>query len=498
VYGHLLQERILSIKFPNGSLSAPTMNNRFINIAYSRGENNTLITINEKSQIIFLDQVVHNGVIHTVDHVLEFSKVLLSDAIARDKRFSLFAEALLATGMNDSLLMMDDLNYVQTRILSTRTGVLFWTPPFLKHGATAFLESDSTYQANGIRNLDDMKAYAKKVYDEVYPADRNVTDITDRRNSLNRFVSYHLMNRMQSANEFISEDITYFYVPGTPIYQYMEMMCPYTLLEISTGNLINKKRNGSAIRFLTVNQEVQNGVYHEIDGILTYDKGLEDDVLNKRLRIDIGSMIPELVTNKLRRKDIGDGDRWYIPSGYMSTLTFSEGTNPDYISCTCWCNLDGDEFMMGGKYDLTLRIPPIPAGTYEIRLGYAAYGNRGVMQTYFDGLPCDIPVDMNMTGNNPKIGWVLDAETDDAGISNDKMMYNRGFMKGPNSLFAENQTHTFRDDIKPLRKILLIKTLDKTEPHYLRFKSVEDINRQCHLDYLEFMPIHLIATEGKD
>jgi uncharacterized surface protein with fasciclin (FAS1) repeats len=502
VYGHLLQEKILSVKFPNGALSAPTMNNRFINMTYSQGVNNTVITINDKSQVIAMDQQVHNGVVHTVDHVLEYSKVLLPDMIARNERFKLFAEALVATGMRDSLKMMDDPDYVQRQVFNTRPGgglSYYWTPPFLKRGATAFLESDSTYHANEIHNLDDLKDYAKEIYDEVYPADRDVTDVTDRRNSLNRFVSYHLMNRVQSANEFISEDISYFYVSGTPIYQYMEMMCPYTLLEISTGNLINKRRNGSAIRLLTVNQEAQNGVYHEIDGILTYDKDLEDDVLNKRLRIDIGSMIPELITNKLKRKDIGDYDRWYIPQGYMSTLTFSEETQPNYISCTCWCNLDGDEFMMGLKYDLTLRTPPLPAGTYEIRCGFAAYGNRGVMQTYFDGLPCGIPVDMNMTGDNPKIGWSGDFETDDDGVSNDKMMRNRGYMKGPNSIFVTDQIAIMRNDIRPLRKILLTKTLDKTEPHYIRFKSVENrTDRQCHLDYMEFMPIHLIATEGKD
>jgi uncharacterized surface protein with fasciclin (FAS1) repeats len=504
VYNHILTDKVNSSGFPVGSISAPTFSDNFITCDYQTGESNPVIVINNGAKVISIDKEVHNGVIHTIDKVIVFSKVIMPDAIKRadDGRFSLFAEALFATGMNDSLMMTDDLTYEQKLMPNSRPGSgssNYWTPPFLKHGATAFIESDSTYHAHGLYTLDDLKRYAADIYDKVYPSDADVTDITDRRNSLNRFVSYHLMNRAQAENEFISADIEYFYVPGTTIYQYMEMMCPYTLLEISSGNLINKRKNGDAIRFLKTNYEAMNGYFHEIDGILTYDKGMEDDVLNKRLRMDIASMIPEFITNKLRNKDIGDSDRWYIPQGYMSTLWFSENTQANYISCTCWCNMDGDEFMMGNKYDLTLRLPPIPAGTYEIRCGFAAYGNRGVMQVYFDGSPCGIPVDMNKTGSNPQIGWVRDDATEDEGVQNDKMMHNRGYMKGPNTIYVKTKSSTMRDDSQPLRKILTTRTLEKTEPHLLRFKSVEDrTDMQCHLDYMEFIPIGLLYAEGKD
>jgi uncharacterized surface protein with fasciclin (FAS1) repeats len=502
VYNHILSESFLSSDFPEGSLSAPTLSGNFISIEYAAGTDKPEIRLNNGARIIALDERLHNGVIHTIDKVVEFTIIMLPEALQNDKRFSLFAEALFVTGMNDSLMMTEDYSYEQKLMPNSRSGSgssYYWTPPFLKHGATVFVESDSTYQAHGINNLDDLKRYAAGIYDEVYPADREVADLTNRRNSLNRFVSYHLMNRAQAANEFISADIEYFYVRGTTIYQYMEMMCPYTMLEISSGNLINKRKNGDAIRFLSVNNEAINGYYHEIDDILTYDKGMEDDVLNKRLRIDIASMIPEFITNKLRRKDIGDYDRWYIPQGYMSTLWFSENTQANYISCTCWCNMDGDEFMMGNKYDLTLRLPPIPAGTYEIRCGFAAYGNRGVMQIYFDGAPCGIPVDMNKTGSDPQIGWIIDSQTEDDGVQNDKMMHNRGYMKGPNTIYVKTHASTMRDDSQPLRKILTTRTFDKTEPHLLRFKSVEDrTDRQCHLDYMEFIPINLLFSEGKD
>jgi uncharacterized surface protein with fasciclin (FAS1) repeats len=498
-FNHILPILMLSADFPQGVVGTATLSEKFLNIAYTTENNTRAIIINDYSKVIILDQEVHNGVIHTVDAVILSSKIQLPEVIEADGRFSLFTRALFLTNMRDSLRMMDDKTYVSKSVYAQRVGRYFLTPPFRKIGATALVESDSTYAANGINDIDDLKAYAAKVYDEVYPQDRNVSDVTNRRNSLNRFVSYHLMNRVQAANEFITEDIEYFSVKGTVINQYIEMMCPNTMMEIQSGNLINKRRNGDAIRFLTVNHEAMNGIFHEIDGILVYDKGVEDDVLNKRLRMDIASMIPELITNKLRRKDIGDNDRWWIPAGYMSTLTFDEVTQPNYISCTCWSNYEGDEFMMGGKFDLTLRIPPIPAGTYEIRLGYSAYGNRGVDQIYFDNMPCGIPVNMNLTADNALIGWQADDKTEDDGIENDKMMKNRGYLKGPTTIWCGNQTIVMRNDSRALRKVLLTKTLEKTEPHYLRIKSVEErTDRQAHLDFMEFVPTYYLENEKRD
>ncbi|GHU62336.1 lipoprotein [Bacteroidia bacterium] len=498
-FNHILPIELLSLNFPQGVVGTATMSEKFLNITYSTNEDTRAVIINDNAKVIILDQEVHNGIVHTVDAVILSSKIQLPEIIEADGRFNLFTKALFMTGMSDSLRMMDDKTYVSGTVYAQRVGRYFYTPPFRKIGATALVESDSVYAANGINNIDDLKAYAATIYDEMYPQDRNVTDVTNRRNSLNRFVSYHLMNRVQAANEFITEDIEYFSVRGTIINQYIEMMCPNTLLEIQTDNLINKRKNGDAIRFLTVNHEAMNGMFHEIDGILTYDRGVEDDVLNKRLRMDIASMIPELITNKLRRKDIGDNDRWWIPAGYMSTLTFDEATQPNYISCTCWSNYEGDEFMMGGKFDLTLRIPPIPAGTYEIRLGYSAYGNRGVDQIYFDNMPCGIPVNMNLTADNALIGWKADNTTEDDGIENDKMMKNRGYLKGPTTIWCSNQTLVMRNDSRALRKVLLTKTLDKTEAHYLRIKSVEErTDRQAHLDFMEFVPTYYLENEKRD
>jgi hypothetical protein len=42
------------------------------------------------------------------------------------------------------------------------------------------------------------------------------------------------------------------------------------------------------------------------------------------------------------------------------------------------------------------------------------------------------------------------------------------------------------------------KTFDKTEPHYLRIKVVEERVAAFQVDYLEFVPTHFLENEGRD
>jgi uncharacterized surface protein with fasciclin (FAS1) repeats len=502
-FNHLLPVAVPSITFPQGMLNSANMSDKFLNFTYSIVDSSSVVTINDVTNIILMDQEVHNGVIHTVDAIVEFSKLYLPDVIADDTRYSIFSEALFKTKLSDSMLLVEDKNYEQriiTTVLNTGNDGNRWhTPPFLKYGYTVFIESDSVYALNNIHNLEELKTYAASVYDKMYPEDRQITDITDRHNSLNRFVAYHLLDRMQAENEFITAIMEKYYVPRTALYEYMETMCPNTLMEATNkgGRLsFNMMRDGTAIRIISPNHNAMNGVFHEIDRLLVYDDKVENDVLNKRIRMEVASMMPELVTNKIRLQDYF---MWVLPEGYVKNLTFTEGTEVFFKMCGDWENTGGDEFMLGGKYDFTLRLPPIPAGTYEIRFGYSG-GNsaRTVAQIYLDGTPCGIPLDMRILGTDPRIGFVADTDTDDNGIENDKMMHNRGYMKASNTMYIENFSRTARITPICLRRILTTKTFDKTEAHYMRVKSVEDRIAGYQIDYMEFVPISQLELEGRD
>jgi uncharacterized surface protein with fasciclin (FAS1) repeats len=498
VFNHIIPITITSDDFQDGAITTANLNDRYLYIKYTPGEKT--IMVNETAPIIRLDQIVHNGVVHTVGKVLEVSRVQLPEVVASYERFSLFCEALEETRLSDSLRLMTDESYVHIAEYVDVGGTTETTPAYRKFGYTLFVESNETLAKAGINTLDDLKEYAAEVYDRVYPEDRDIDDPSDRRNSLNRFVAYHILDRMQAANEFITAGMEFYSVPNTVLYEYMETMCPNTLLEVQTGNLFNKKKNGDAVGLLEVNMAAENGVFHEIDRILVYDVEVRDDVLNKRIRMDVASFFPELATNKLRVADENGNFKTYVfPLGYLKYLTHSEGSEVKYWGQPGWRNYQGDEFYIRGKYDFTLRLPPVPAGTYEVRLGYIANSSRGVAQIYFDGEACGIPLDMTKEAVHSSIGWIEDANTSDNGIENDKMMRNRGYLKGPNTVWCESKTLVLRNFRQSIRRILITKTFDTAEPHRLRIKSVEErTDREFHLDYIEFVPSSYWEKEGRD
>ena len=169
---------------------------------------------------------------------------------------------------------------------------------------------------------------------------------------------------------------------------------------------------------------------------------------------------------------------------------------------------EGDEVYLKGLYDFSVVTPPIPAGTYEVRFGYQPTDGRGVAQLSFDGTPCGIPLDLRIAASNAFIGYVVPSENnldDPYGYENDKMMRNRGYMKGPSSYkdvlgwwYGKN---TGRNSDRVLRKILGIYTFDKPGTHVFSVKAVysgSDNKGQFMFDYLEFVPTSILSTEGVD
>ena len=60
--------------------------------------------------------------------------------------------------------------------------------------------------------------------------------------------------------------------------------------------------------------------------------------------------------------------------------------------------------ILGTSYDVTFRLPNVPPGTYELRLGYCALVDRGIGQVYVDGIPQGIPMDMRYSAGDSRVG----------------------------------------------------------------------------------------------
>ena len=136
-----------------------------------------------------------------------FSELLLPACLANNPKTTIFSQALQLTGLADTLQAWNYDNYHRDeekyKFQYGYTTQSSFFNEFRFKMFNVFVETDSVYAAKGIHNLEQLKAYAKQVYDEAFPEDVSVNDPTDRRNSLNRFVSYHILGN-GCSNKFLT------------------------------------------------------------------------------------------------------------------------------------------------------------------------------------------------------------------------------------------------------------------------------------------------------
>ena len=522
-----------------GALPELNMDDAYIVLSSDSDVNNNnklVYYINKNARMVERDDSVTNGVVHVLNNTITSSSMLLADKIEEDSVLTIFSQALKLTGMADSLVRYidesyacgDDSVYTGTMERCTSGGAqytrTFWVGKrYFKY--TAFVEPDSVYARHGINNVEQLAAYAKSIYDQTYPEDAGRYDDNpkDRRNPLNRFVSYHLLNRVGQYNSWVPSGAVRDCLDTKLIdpEEYYETMCPGTIMRFagpSAGLFINRRgvqnrpERGVFIPGVKVlspsesgetDQNALNGVYHYLDDILAYTPEVRDVVLNRRIRIDATVLSPDFMNCNGRGRygeDILTGFKnQYITDWTCSRETFV-GVHSDV---TYWWSYQANAVCVSGVFDVSFKLPPVPTGTYEVRLGYTPGEERGVIQAYIgDGNgyePCGIPIDLRVYAGDPTIGAVADTEDEEENVANDKAMHNRGYMKAPDSWHPGAGDATMRDN-GILRRILTTRYLDSTKEYRLRVRQVlDDPDRFWSFDYIELCPKSVYGSpEGED
>ncbi len=502
IYNHVIRsvtQDFMTKDFNEGAISTTNMSNRFVVISYSQTESGTTeIWVNKSSRIISADNEVHNGVVHAIDKVLVPSQENLGSQLETLPEFSLFSKALDLTHLTDSIKEAYDMTY-KSPYTTEYVNVVGYSVKGLaqkKLGYTIFAEPDDVFAQNGIGDIDGLVAYAEGYYGT---EDRG--DYASRNNALNKFISYHILDRQMSTNSFVYTGANTATTAMDKRYEYYETMLENRIMEIKAGNKINTLKSGDCVTVDAARSNISglNGYIHCLNRILVYDEdNMRNDVLNKRIRVDAYSLMPELTNNNVRWQLV-NGVSYTMPPSYCGRhLKFNDDTKLIMWGSESWDDHQADEMSFRGWYDFTLRTVPLPPGTYEIRIGYNKTDWRGIAQLFVDGKIAGIPVNLRIDGLDPKIGWVKDDETTDGGIENDKMLRNRGYMKAPNSIINSGYKMNLRDAKNDLRIIVGQYTWQDYAPHYLRAKNVEASDREFHLDYIELVPVSYIENEGID
>ena len=426
--------------------------------------------------------------------------------------------------------------------------------------------------ANGnVRALYDL---ACKIYDPVYPNDvsapgHSFENLTDSVNPLKRFMQYHIMTRYVPG----TSDLTALVCKETkeafgfdtklinPIDWYQTLL-PWTMLKVEQLTM-NKDEKGNDCRgtdggyvnrhFInrryaapeynyrgalvdnTVEKEpvhdALNGHYFYVDDLVVFSYDVQNVVQNQRIRMDFSTVWPEVMTNDMRLKgnyavddsnstpddanEPKNGKNYYFPEGYLDGVTINN--NGKLVMRRPHCNFwswQGDEWNLFGDYDMTFRIPPVPySGEWQLRLGFCAIETRGVMQSYFDGVPQGIPVDMTKFLNSETyLGdrYVIDEslgdykkKTDEEKAEEQKTLKNLGVYRNGRSMYhfgsGGNKSY-FLGNERTHRKIVYQGYIDATKPHYVRFRVASDgkqgNNNEFMFDFWEMVPKSVYGIDG--
>jgi uncharacterized surface protein with fasciclin (FAS1) repeats len=539
---HLLNLAYHTADMGEGAFPTRNFNNRYLGINYDVVGEKFYIMVNNKSAIIDGDNEVENGIIHIVDKAINPVEMNVPQLIASCNFFSIFNEALNVTGFKDSLALDLDMSYIWDPTATAGVGTPSYYPKLKYHKYTGFIETDDVFNTNGIYALADLKVFAEKWYGT---EDRDNTQ--SPRNALHKFVSYHFLNReipyngivyhgISAPNIFDPEDIM---LPNTDRCDYYETMqgrLMKVIKPMSTPDgqniYINYSKRAlpyniemhphvnvrvipmtefvhSDEKYAKFDQMAAHGTIHPIDKILIYNEDeMVGNILNERIRIDIASLLPELSSNGLRYLGYNeDGTFLAIPDGYSSNMKVRGGL-VQYLSIEhCYCR---DYMIFNGQYDVSLRIPPMPARTYEIRFGYKNQGssnggesdnkNQGMsmVQVYIDGKVASRAEDFGISNLHIRKGAVPDEQTYDNGVENDKLMRNLGYMKAPDCyyVYTGNKKIVARESARHTRCIVARQHWSEKE-HWIRFRSVGDRLQALLLDYIELVPLNIINDPTK-
>lgn len=521
-WNHIIKKAYFTTDLSDGNFPMANLNDRYLTFSCDNDTlngGNIIYYVNKASRLIVRDDSVVNGVVHTIDHVIQPSNQYLPELIAANKDITIFAEALAKTGLKDSMFQYIDETYtcgsdsVNKGFSYSRVGE---TGHFCKYIGTrmkrysAFVETDSIYRLNGINNLDDLIAYAKTVYDEVYPEDAGKFDDkwTNRKNPLNRFVAYHLLPYYGGYNDWTISESGIDYKTTCAVTGKIDCTDWYTTLmpgamvkmsSPSRGLFINRKGVGNkapvlGVKVLSpseigdVDQQALNGIIHYIDGILTYNTTTRDVVFNDRIRIDAITLSPEFMNCGAR----GTTDN---AVGFKKVEGWDfHGQNPRLMlrERGVWMATYSDAVDLTGQFDISFKLPPVPENTYEIRFAVGISEYRGAVQVYFgeknNMKPMGLPIDFRIWGTDPSIGWVADTGDEDADRAIDKAMHNRGWMKEMDT-WLQGGSNNLRENNGKLRKVLCTQTMSPDKEYWLRIRLViENPEAELPINYIELCP----------
>lgn len=543
-YYHLSNNLVSTMQMSSG-ITISTMLTRSISAGVDPITGYTVL--NAQAEVVSKDNKMINGYVHVINRVIPRSNRKMADEMELAGGYVIFFEALKNTGLADQLIDTEKQGDLGTAV--SESG--WWCPQTCKVGYTIFAESDVVLARNGIHTFEDLYQHAVSVYggcakreggwyDYLRQQETEVStgrDFENPNNVLNLWVRYHIL-AYSIPRDYLIIDRHYTHDLGSECYEYYETMLPNTLLKIwqvqgklyinryQTNNTLTNEVEGFGDihnveqEGITLGNEASlqplNGYIHPINGLLEYTSDVPQKVLQERMRFDIISCIPEMMTNGLRWMSKNEAQalnggkttsRARLLSNYSDHIhIYNETTKLDYnfYDTGDYLLYQGDALRGNGVYDLALRLPPVPAGDYELRICYPSVSDHGSMFQFYlgtspeiaDMVAIDIPIDLRLNFvTAPSIRWTYPQQEEDKGVATDVALKARNFMRGPLSYERINGHINARwgmvgNSYNLTMRRIIVRQHFNQGTYWLRVKSVQPDNTTgiFQVDYVEFAP----------
>lgn len=463
--------------------------------------------------------------------------LLLPALIEQRADLSVFAKLLQETGWADSLLQIEDADYVPISVVPNNPSATLphaaIVPPKKPIAYTVFAETDSVFSAHGISDAATLTAYLQQKYagDEILAGLLYDNEYTNKLHVANYFVSYHLLGQKLrpqqlvyhyneigfDKDEYIRTGVA---VPTVPVYDYYVTKGPRRLLKVyespeSQGVRLNRmvtmkqdeyQEDVVNLEGLSVSKErmdsALNGNVYFLDDLLVYDDQTVSGLASERLRMDMTSLSPELMNLGYRRMMSDSASVVYMLPDFLDHIKVLAG-DLYYLSGfnSPWSDYQGDELLLGskdGELDILIALPPVPvSGTYQVRLGVSGNPARSVVQYYLGeenavramGLPVDERTDYSSTG------YMEYGLRDSSFVDMDLLLAHGGHMRAPAAF--SSYVANVRNNLEAGRRIIATTFMEPEKQYYLRIKSMINSKMQHFLDYIELVPSTVYNNPNK-
>lgn len=388
---HLLNSEIESKDFPNGALEAETLTNDYLTVNFGQDDTGEIsYKINNLASVTHEDILKNNGVIHEIDHMLSPVAYTAYGWIQSKKQhgFSIFAELLEATGLQDTL------NYFEIDELGNK----------IYQGYTLFAESDELYHEKGITSFSDL----------VQQISPNETNFGEQSNLLNKFARYHVVIGKVFLDQFSANNYN----------TYGDYPIAVDVLEedivfnrgVAIFDQLIEGEDTTNINYLEIQIPLSNiptktGPIHQLNEILySYRPGLKV--------VDINFYNEPIISDLMEYTG-----SFAIPS---EDLKYFNLLGPEYLYYTrSSTTINGvqnkDYIRVGGEFEFTYETPSILAGTYQLALrAHRNSSSNAMVQVYIDGEKAGGMIDLT-SGSESWSDFVPDFILDNVTFSDNRV-----------------------------------------------------------------------------